>query len=91
MRLIKGKVRFIRSIMGCFIFPLILCYFYSYIQIGSNWYEVNQWLGLALGLAFLIRGVFEYKVAKNKSNTKLSFMAAIIITLYVIARYFGIL
>ena len=71
MKLIKGKVRFIRSLIGCLVFQLILCYFYSYIQTGSKWYEVNQYLGIALGITFILRGIFELKMAKNKYNTKI--------------------
>lgn len=91
MKLVKGKVRFIRSLIGCIIFPLLICYFYSYVQEGSNWYEVNQWLGLALGLAFIGRGFFELKIAKNKQNTKMSFIGAVVILMYVILRYFNIM
>lgn len=87
MRLIKGKVKFIRSIMGCFIFPMILCYFYSYVQTGSNWYQVNQWLGLALGILFIVRAIFEFKIAKNKNNSKFSLLGGVAILLYVIMRY----
>ena len=91
MRLVKGKVRFIRSLIGCVIFPLLLCYFYSYVQKGSNWYEVNQGLGLALGTAFIIRGFFELKVAKHMQNTKISFIGAAVILMYIILRYFNLM
>lgn len=88
MKLIKGKVKFIRSIMGCFIFPFILCYFYTYVQKGSNWYQVNQYLGLALGILFIVRAIFEFKMAKNKSNAKFSLLGGGVILLYVLVRCF---
>ena len=91
MKLIKGKVRFIRSLIGCLVFPLILCYFYTYVQDGSNWYEVNQYLGIALGIVFILRGVFELKMARNKYNTKMSFVGAGVILLYVALRFFNIM
>ncbi|WP_297518866.1 hypothetical protein [uncultured Clostridium sp.] len=91
MKLVKGKVRFIRSLIGCVVFPLLLCYFYSYVQEGSNWYEVNQWLGVTLGIVFIGRGIFEYKIAKHMQNTKISFLGAIVILIYVVLRYFHIM
>lgn len=91
MKLIKGKVKFIRSLIGCVIFPLLLCFFYSYVQSGSNWHEVNQGLGVALGISFIIRGVFEQKVAKNKNNTKMSYIGAAVILGYVVLRFFNIM
>lgn len=91
MKLIKGKVKFVRSLISCIVFPLLLCFFYSYVQRGSNWYEVNQWLGIALGIAFIIRGLFEQKVAKNPNNTKMSYIGSGVILLYVILRFFNIM
>ncbi|MGL4991786.1 MAG: hypothetical protein ACRC57_11595 [Sarcina sp.] len=90
MKLVKGKVKFIRSMLGCIIFPLLFCFFYSFVQSGSNWFEVNQWLGIALGIAFLVRAIFEQKIAKNKNNTKMSYFGTIVVFLYVILRFFNI-
>ncbi|MGL5574297.1 MAG: hypothetical protein ACRDCW_01865 [Sarcina sp.] len=91
MKLVKGKVRFIRSLIGGIVFPLLICYFYSYVQQESNWYEVNQGLGIALGIVFIGRGFFELKVAKHIQNAKISFIGAIVILLYVVLRYFNIM
>lgn len=89
MRLVKGKVRFIRSMIACVLFPVLLCFFYSYVQIGSNWKEVNIGLGILLAIICALRGVFEMKVAKNKANTKFSFMGTIVVILYIIIRVIG--
>ncbi|HHD2751682.1 TPA: hypothetical protein ACOTG0_000426 [Clostridium perfringens] len=89
MKLIKGKVPFIRSLFGCFIFPLVIGYFYTYLN--PSWFVTNQLIGLAAGGLLIARGVFEEVIAKNKKNAKYSFVGGGAIILYVIARYFGIL
>ncbi|MDZ5252299.1 hypothetical protein [Clostridium sp. LIBA-8841] len=89
MKLIKGKVPFIRSIFGCFIFPLVIGYFYTYLN--PSWFVTNQWIGVVAGVLLIARGVFEEVMAKNKKNAKYSFFCGGIIILYVIARQFGIL
>lgn len=89
MKLIKGKIPFIRSIFACFIFPLVIGYFYTYLN--KEWFLTNQGIGLALGVLLLARGFFEKSVAKNIRNANISFLGGGAISLYVLARYFGIL
>lgn len=89
MKLIKGKVPFIRSLFGCFIFPLVVGYFYTYLK--PDWFVSNQLIGVVAGVLLIARGVFEELMAKNRKNAKLSFICGGAIILYTIARQFGIL
>ncbi|MGG5461969.1 hypothetical protein [Clostridium sp. B9] len=89
MKLIKGKIPFIRSIFGCFIFPLVVGYFYTYLR--PDWFITNQFIGLTAGILLLARGVFEQKAAKNDRNAKYSYLGGGAIILYVIARAIGVL
>ena len=89
MKLVKGKIPFIRSICGCFIFPLVIGYFYTYLN--PEWFTTNQWVGVAAGALLIARGIFEKVMANNQRNAKVSFLGGGAIILYVIARYFGIL
>lgn len=84
MKLVKGKISFIRSILGCFIFPLLIGYFYTYLN--PAWFMPNEIIGLILGLLFLIRGYFEVKIANNIRNGKFSYICGGITILYVILR-----
>ncbi|WP_300349647.1 hypothetical protein [Clostridium sp.] len=89
MKLRKGKVPFIRSIFGSFIFPLIIGYFYTYTR--PLWFITNQWIGIVTGVILILRGVFELKIAKSERNAKYSFLGGGAIILYVIARAIGVL
>ncbi|MFR5264317.1 hypothetical protein [Clostridium sp.] len=88
MKLVKGKISFIRSILACIIFPLVFGYFYSYVMSGSNWSEVNQTIGIILIALLSIRAYFEYKIAKNKGNVKITIIALVAFSLYTIIRFF---
>ena len=56
MKLVKGKVSFIRdNLWACIIFPLIFGKFYSYVMSGSNWSEVNQTIGIILIVLFIYK------------------------------------
>ncbi|MGL5615800.1 MAG: hypothetical protein ACRDD2_06140 [Sarcina sp.] len=87
MKLVKGKVSFIRSLLACIIFPLVFGYFYSYVMTGSNWHEVNQWIAVALIIILFIRAYVEYKIAENKSNGKITIFCAVALLLYTLIRF----
>lgn len=87
MKLVKGKVSFIRSILACIIFPLVFGYFYSYVMTGSNWFQVNQTLGIMLIGLLGVRAYFEVKIANNKSNAKITIIAIVALSLYTIIRF----
>lgn len=89
MKLVKGKIPFIRSIFGCFIFPLVIGYFYTYLK--PNWFFTNQCIGLVAGILLLARGIFEQKLAKCERNAKYSYIGGGAIILYVLARAIGVL
>lgn len=89
MKLVKGKIPFIRSIFGCFIFPLVVGYFYTYLK--PDWFITNQWIGIVAGGLLIVRGIFELKIAKADRNAKYSFLGGGAIILYVVTRALGIL
>ncbi|MGL5634774.1 MAG: hypothetical protein ACRDDL_06920 [Sarcina sp.] len=84
MRTAKGKIRLIRSIIAGIIFILLISFFYTYMKMESNY--VNLVIGIAIAIIFVIRGIFEMKITKNKNNTRFSFFWSGVMALYIIIK-----